>query len=330
MRAGGKATLVAIALALAATGCGSRPSEDVRVSVNGSQLVLENRSNTDIHFQLIEPLVAFIPLSTPLNRFEDGKTLKFRIAPSQRGQTIDVTWWRPGERLDGTELRGPDRVRRIRIKLDELTEPLPADEAYVRACIALAGATAKEQRERPGGTARDLARNYNGRKAESDCMAGAEQRCPDRPENCADELAKTRQALAGVQEALERHREAAAAARPAAVAPPGKLEVAARDAFYDLREGKVDRYLARLCEGTRKIYSGPFVRGTLVKTGQEFAQRGVDLGRIAERSAEQVTFDAIDLAMQTGRAPALPPLKIKASFQREGDRDCLLEVVEIR
>jgi len=39
--------------------------------------------------------MAFIPLSTPLNQLEDGKTLKLRIAPSQRGETIDMAWWRP-------------------------------------------------------------------------------------------------------------------------------------------------------------------------------------------------------------------------------------------
>jgi hypothetical protein len=34
--------------------------------------------------------------------------------------------------------------------------------------------------------------------------------------------------------------------------------------------------------------------------------------------------------MLTGRAPAVPLLKVTASFQREGERDCLLEIVEIR
>ena len=117
MRTGSKVVLIALALAVGVAGCGGRPTEDVRATVDGSQLVLENRSNTDIHFQLIQPLTAFIPLSTPLNRLEDGRTLKLRIAPSQRGETIDMAWWRPGDRIDGSEIRGPDRVRKIRVKL---------------------------------------------------------------------------------------------------------------------------------------------------------------------------------------------------------------------
>jgi hypothetical protein len=330
MRTCGRLALIALALAVAVSGCGGRPTEDVRATVDGSQLVLENRSNTDIHFQLIQPLTAFIPLSTPLNRLEDGRTLKLRIAPSQRGETIDMAWWRPGERIDGSEIRGPDRVRKIRVRLAELAEPLPTDEAFVRACVALAAATAKEQRERPGGTARELARNYSASKAENDCMKQAELLCPGAPALCANELATTREALARVEEALARHREAPAAARSGDGRPSGALEVVAKEAFYDLREGKVDRYVARLCEGTRKLHAGPFMRGLLVKSGQDFAQRGVELGRIAERGADRVTFDAADAAMLTGRAPAVPLIKVTASFQREAERDCLLEIVEVR
>lgn len=330
MRASARVALAAIALVLAVSGCGKRPTEDVRATVDGGHLVLENRSNTDIHFQLIAPLVAFIPLSTPNNRLEDGKLLKLRIAPSQRGTTLDMAWWRPGERIDGSELRGPDRVRKIRVNLVELTEPLPPDEEFVRACIALAATTAREQRERPDGTARDQARNYNGAKAENDCMQRAEQLCRDIPAQCAGELDTTRASLARVEEALARHREMPAAAKAGDDRRSGALEIVAKEAFYDLREGKIDRYVARLCEGTRKLNAGPFMRGLLVKSGQDFAQRGVDLGRVAERAADHVTFDAVDAAMLTGRTPAMPLLKITASFQRDGDRDCLLEVVEVR
>lgn len=330
MPAGGRVMLAAMALALAAAGCGTRATEDVRATVEGSQLVLENRSSADIHFQLIQPLVAFVPLSTPLNRLEDGRTLKLRIAPSQRGEAIDMAWWRPGERIDGSELRGPDRVRRIRVELSELAEPLPPDEEFVRACIALAAATAQEQRERPGGAARDLARNYNAAKAENDCMSRADQACPNSAAQCAGELATTRETLARVQDALAKHRAASPAAGSGDARQASGLEIAAKEAFYDLREGRVERYFARLCEGTRKLQAGPFMRGMLVQSGQDFAQRGVDLSRVAERGADQVTFDAADAAMLTGRAPATPPLKVKASFAREDDRDCLLEVVEVR
>jgi hypothetical protein len=330
MRAGAGTVLIAIALALAGAGCGMRPTEDVRATVDGSHLVLENRSNTDIHFQLIAPLVAFIPLSTPNNLLEDGRTLKLRIAPSQRGETINMAWWRPGERIDGSEIRGPDRVRKIRVQLAELAEPLPTDEAFVRACIALAAVTAREQRERPDGSARDLARNYNASKAETDCMNRAELRCPVAPELCAGELAKTREALGRVQEALARHREGSAPVEAGGKRQSRVLEVVAKEAFHDLREGKIERYVARLCEATRKLHAGPFMRGLLVKSGQDFAQRGVELGRVADSGADRVTYDAVDAAMLTGKAPSVPLIKVTASFQREGERDCLLEIVEVR
>ena len=330
MRAGAGTVLIAIGLALAVAGCGMRPTEDVRATVDGSHLVLENRSNTNIHFQLIQPLTAFIPLSTPNNLLEDGRTLKLRIAPSQRGETINMAWWRPGERIDGSEIRGPDRVRKIRVQLAELAEPLPTDEEFVRACIALAAGTAREQRERPDGTARDLARNYNARKAETDCMNRAELRCPAAPALCAGELAKTREALGRVEEALAQHREGSAPAETGRKRQSRLLEVVAKEAFYDLREGKIERYVARLCEATRKLNAGPFMRGLLVKAGQDFARRGVELGRVADGGADHVTYDAVDAAMLTGRAPAVPLLKVTASFQREGERDCLLEIVEIR
>ena len=42
------------------------------------------------------------------------------------------------------------------------------------------------------------------------------------------------------------------------------------------------------------------MRGSLVKSGQDFAQRGVELGRVAERGADRVTFDAADAAMLMG------------------------------
>lgn len=308
--------LSSLATAVALAGCGFRANEDVSATVQGSHLVIENRSNTDVHFQLMAPLMAFIPLSTPNNRLEDGKVLRLRIAPSQRGEQIDFNWWRPGKKLEGG-MYGPDRVRKVRLVLTELPEPLPADEAYVRACVAL---TAANLKQRGSG-------NYNARKAEADCMAKADRLCPDKPEKCAGELAQAKGALAAIQEAQK-------PPVPPVVAAAGTqsaaLDVVGREAFHDLREGRIDRYLSQLCEGTRKIYSGPFTRGTLAKAGQDFAQRKVELMRVAERGEDEVTFDALDGAQVAGKAGTVPVIKIKASFQREGDRDCLLEVVEVR
>ena len=332
------AALAAVALAVA--GCGLRANEDVRASVAGSHLVIENRSHADIHYQLVQGRVAFIPLSTPLNQLQDGRTLRLRIAPSQRGEAVDLVWWRPGERIDGSEFRGPDRLRRLRVPLDEPAEPLPADEAFVRTCIEVAATVAAERRA--GGDERSRAAYHNAPKAEADCMKEVEQWCAraEAPE-CARELANQRARLASVQQVLARHRElaaergagAAAAATgnvpargPAAVA----LEVAGREAFYDLREGKVDRYLARLCPNTRSLQNGPFMRGQLAKAGADYAARGVEIQRVAERGADQVTFDALDRGMLAGGKPGAPVVKVKATFAREGGQDCLLEIAELR
>lgn len=309
--------LSALAAAFALSACGTRANEDVFATVQGSHLVIENRSHTDIHFQLIEPLMAFIPASTPNNRLEDGRTLKLRIAPSRRGEKIDFNWWRPGKKLEGG-LQGPDRVRKIRIDLAELPEPWPDDEAYVRACLALAGAKAKQSGAR-----------HDARKAEEVCMAKADRLCPDKPEQCAGELAQAQSAFAAVQDAMTPAAPTLTSAK-AGTAKSGTLDVVGREAFYDLREGRIDRYLSHLCEDTRRIYSGTFVRGTLAKSGQDFAQRGVQIMRVALRSEDEVTFEALDNAKQTGGSPVKPAILLKATFQRQGDRDCLLEIVEVR
>lgn len=306
--------LLLLAAALAAA-CGSRANEDVRASVQGSHLVIENLSHADVHFQLIEPLMPFIPLSTPNNLLPDGKTLRLRIAPSQRGQKIDFNWWRPGKALD-KGIRGPDRVRKIRVELRELDEPLPADEAYVRACIALASAQA--------------GRNHDAAKAEEDCMAKADALCPATPEPCARELAAVRAALAAREDEQKASREAAAATASRDYVRSGALDGVARDAFLALRAGQVDRYLDALCEDTRRIHVGSFTRGLLQKTGQDFAQRKVELVRVASRDNDEVIFDAMESARPAGGGAAPPPFRIKATFRRENGKDCLLGVEEVR
>jgi len=68
-------------------------------------------------------------------------------------------------------------------------------------------------------------------------MKQAKLRCPDAPALCANELATT---LARVEDALARHRETPAAAKSGDGRTSGVLEVAAKEAFYDLREGERD------------------------------------------------------------------------------------------
>jgi hypothetical protein len=128
--------LLVLATALLA-GCAPRLSEDVRVHVDGAYLKVENRSGGDVHVQLVAaPLVqAYVPLSLPGNRVDAGRYLRQRIAPSHWGRTLELHWWRPGEAIDASGIRGPDRVRRLPVTLTEPV-PLPIDEQAVRACIA--------------------------------------------------------------------------------------------------------------------------------------------------------------------------------------------------
>lgn len=133
-----RAVAALLVLGLLAAGCGRRQAtEDVRVRLGGAYLLLENRSGADIHFQLAASpmLQAYIPASLPGNRLESGRFQRWRIAPSQRGQTVEVHWWRPGREIDASGIRGPDRVRRLPVELLD-PDPLPLDERAVRACIA--------------------------------------------------------------------------------------------------------------------------------------------------------------------------------------------------
>jgi hypothetical protein len=118
-------------------GCGPRLSEDVRARIDGAYLVIENRSGGDVHVQLAAgPLQqAYLPLSLPGNRLSDRRFQRHRIGSAQWGQQIELHWWRPGEPIDPSGLRGPDRVRRLQVRLTEPAE-LPVDEQAVRACMA--------------------------------------------------------------------------------------------------------------------------------------------------------------------------------------------------
>jgi hypothetical protein len=126
-------------------GCGPRLTDDVRVRIEGAYLQVENRSGGDVHVQLVAaPLMqAYVPASLPGNRVETGRYLRQRIAPSQWGRTLELHWWRPGEVLDASGIRGPDRIRRLPVVLAE-PQPLPIDEQAVRACIA-----ARQAQRRP-------------------------------------------------------------------------------------------------------------------------------------------------------------------------------------
>lgn len=131
-------------MALVGVGCGQRPTDDVRVRLDGAHLVLENRTGADIHYRLAaSPMQqAETPASLPGNRLENGHFERWRVAPSQRGQSVEVHWWRPAKVADASGVRGPDRVRRLPLELVD-PDPLPLDELAVRACIAAHKARAR-------------------------------------------------------------------------------------------------------------------------------------------------------------------------------------------
>ncbi len=168
---------LALCLALLAgvAACSKAPGDDVRVQLDGAYLVIENRTGADIH-QRVQPTSdnqAWVPTSLPDNRLESGRRMRVRIAPSERGEQLQVLWWRPGRKLaDGN--RGADLVRRKRVLLDELAEPLPADEQLVRVCTALMAVRAVEQRSFTTPAFREAARNYSPAAAERECMAAAD------------------------------------------------------------------------------------------------------------------------------------------------------------
>lgn len=121
----------------ALAGCAPRLSEDLRTHIDGAYLVIENRTGDDVHVQLTAtPLQqAYVPLSLPGNRLSNGRYLRQRIGSAWWGRQIELHWWRAGEPLDATGVRGPDRIRRLQVSLSEPAE-LPLDEQAVRACMA--------------------------------------------------------------------------------------------------------------------------------------------------------------------------------------------------
>jgi hypothetical protein len=172
-------------LTLAAAGC-DRPPEAPAARLDGAYLVVENLTGKDVHVQLLDdPLLqAWIPASLPTNRIEHKRHVRVRIAPSARGNAVVLAWWHPGEPIGDSGIPGPDKVRRIKLALDPLPQPLPADEQVVLACIeasrALSAADRVEQ-ERSG------MRLDRKRLLEQQCMDDAEQAC-FRGNECASRL----------------------------------------------------------------------------------------------------------------------------------------------
>lgn len=241
-------------------------------------------------------------------------------------------WWRAGERFEGSDFSKADKLREIRVTLDELTEPLPTDEAVVRTCVAIAATRSKAPHFNPAGDALRASGPSNPLLAERDCMTAAERACTS-DEECRNALSDQHAALTKVEQALAviaqtpATRDSAAQPAAGAVWDASALESAAKDAFYDLREGKVDSYVARLCPGFRESYRRPDMRDKLDARGREFAKNNLDIAKLAESGEGYLIFTAFDDDVAQGRVPATRMPRVRASFEREGGVYCL-SVVE--
>jgi hypothetical protein len=186
-------------LTLAASGC-SRPPEAPAVRLDGAYLIVENLTGQDVHVQLLgDPMLqAWIPASLPGNRIEHKRHLRMRIAPSARGQAAVLAWWHPGNAIGDSGIAGPDKVRRIRLSLDPLPQPLPADERVVLACIEASRVLIAADRVEEDRSGRRLDRK---RLQEQGCMDDAEQAC-FRGNECASRLQFWQLALAQARQIL--------------------------------------------------------------------------------------------------------------------------------
>jgi hypothetical protein len=312
-------------------GCNSNDADQVKVRLDGSHLVVENTSYAEVCYSLRDDKAGWLPLCTPENRLARGGVLRERIAPSRRGTTTSVFWWRAGERLEGSDFRKADRLREIRVTLDELAQPLPTDEAVVRTCVAIAATRSKAPHFNAAGDALRASGPSNPVLAERDCMALADRACAS-DEECRSELehqravsTKTEQALAAIAQAPAGQGNAVQSTATAAAAAwdANALASTAKGAFYDLREGRIDSYVERLCPDFRESYRRPDMRDKLEARGREFAARNLEIAKLDESGEGHLIFMAFDDDMAQGKVPATRMPRVRASFEREGGVYCL-------
>ncbi|MFO1282691.1 MAG: hypothetical protein U1F51_09520 [Burkholderiales bacterium] len=186
-RTGARRLAIAVLTAtLAALGGCGRPAEAPAVRVDGAYLRIENLTGKDVHVQILPdpPLMAWIPTSLPGNRIEHKRHARIRVPPSVRGRAVVLAWWHPGDPIGNSGIPGPDRVRRIRVPLDPLPDPLPLDEQVVLACIEASGVLKQSDRIEEERERRRVDRK---RLDEAGCMEDAEQAC-FRGNECADRI----------------------------------------------------------------------------------------------------------------------------------------------
>lgn len=143
------ALVVVLALSLVA-GCGKDP-EAVTVTLDKAKVVIKNDSGSDVYYFLTGyPGVAWIPASLPNIRIKPGSQVSHGIDPDDADLRRDgfiVNWWHEGEKYEKTDIRGADRVRKVRITPQQLAAALPPipDPAETRATASALLAACKER-----------------------------------------------------------------------------------------------------------------------------------------------------------------------------------------
>jgi hypothetical protein len=143
------AILAVLALSLVA-GCGKDP-EAVTVALDKAKLVIRNDSGSDVYYFLTGyPGVAWIPASLPNIRIRPGSQVSRAIDPDDTDLRRDgfiVNWWHEGDKYDKTDIRGADRVRKVRITPQQLAAALPPipDPAETKATAGALLAACKER-----------------------------------------------------------------------------------------------------------------------------------------------------------------------------------------
>lgn len=287
---------------------------DVKVRIEGSHVVIENLSGAAIHVHTALADTRWLAASLPGNEVAHGGARRLRILPSQRGQALELVWWRPGARIGGSDVRGPDQLRRVSLEAPLLREPIADDDALVLACVRVAALA------QPGKAA-DEAKAHE-RAAERQCAARAERECA--LGSCALVLDAQRKVLAKVQPeaSLPPALGGASAPTPTPAARPtiGTLDFA-RAALEDLYGGRPAQYAQRLCRGAMSSSSVDAAR----LLGEALASKGDLPTRMVARGTHEVTFGPAEATARTQGAGL-----VRVRFgNMAGEALCLVSVDEV-
>lgn len=121
-------------------GCSRKNPEDVKVMIEGDQLVIVNNSGDDIYFYNNDvPGRPWVPVSVPSIRIRGGERRTFDLdTPGVREHGVRVNWWHRGHQNPDSEYFGADRVRTVLFDPVVVTAvlPTPPDPAIEQAAAA--------------------------------------------------------------------------------------------------------------------------------------------------------------------------------------------------